>query len=428
MGVDEHGVLDILPGAEFILKGANEMYYNIETGKFDITEYTKASHIKSDNYGKVSVPGLVLDAGDYEFYEVDSSVSKGGEQTTDGDQVYHYNVEKNPVVTAHVSTDMIVTYNYYDIDRNEVTGQTTASAYNYKVPVPTKKADDHDVDQDQEITFTITQKIPTDIADYTQFALVDTFDPSLKLANDTEADLLDEIKASMDPETANLVTGVTIEGNKFTVNFNLDEVKKKAGETIEFKVVMSVKEGADLATDINNEVTFDNNFDDQSAKDSVKTYGKKFLKIDADSKNPLADAEFHVLNPEGKLLGMITKEDGTKVQAWGAEGDAGFEATVLKSNAQGEFEVSGLAKTDEKGAIIYYELKEIKAPEGYALAQNTFKFVADDGTATLKINNKHKGSLPSTGGKGIVAFVAVGVVAIAGAGLYFMKGRKHIEG
>ena len=121
MGVDEHGVLDILPGAEFILKGANEMYYNIETGKFDITEYTKASHIKSDNYGKVSVPGLVLDAGDYEFYEVDSSVSKGGEQTTDGDQVYHYNVEKNPVVTARVSTDMIVTYNYYDIDRNEVT-------------------------------------------------------------------------------------------------------------------------------------------------------------------------------------------------------------------------------------------------------------------------------------------------------------------
>lgn len=428
MGVDEHGVLDILPGAEFILKGANGMYYNIETGKFDITDDTKASHIKSDNYGKVSVPGLVLDAGDYEFYEVDSSVSKGGEQTTDGDQVYHYNVEKNPVVTAHVSSDMIVTYNYYDIDRNEVTGQTTASAYNYKVPVPTKKADDHDVDQDQEITFTITQKIPTDIADYTQFALVDTFDPSLKLANDTEADLLDEIKASMDPETANLVTGVTIEGNKFTVNFNLDEVKKKAGETIEFKVVMSVKEGADLATDINNEVTFDNNFDDQSAKDSVKTYGKKFLKIDADSKNPLADAEFHVLNPEGKLLGMITKEDGTKVQAWGAEGDAGFEATVLKSNAQGEFEVSGLAKTDEKGAIIYYELKEIKAPEGYALAQNTFKFVADDGTATLKINNKHKGSLPSTGGKGIVAFVAVGVAAIAGAGLYFMKGRKHIEG
>ncbi|OJG09181.1 fimbrial isopeptide formation D2 domain-containing protein [Enterococcus asini] len=428
MGVDEHGVLDILPGAEFILKGANEMYYNIETGKFDITEYTKASHIKSDNYGKVSVPGLVLDAGDYEFYEVDSSVSKGGKQTTDGDQVYHYNVEKNPVVTARVSSDMIVTYNYYDIDRNKVTGQTTASAYNYKVPVPTKKADDHDVDQDQEITFTITQKIPTDIADYTQFALVDTFDPILKLANDTEADLLDEIKASMDPEMANLVTGVTIEGNKFTVNFNLDEVKRKAGETIEFKVVMSVKEGADLATDINNEVTFDNNFDDQSAKDSVKTYGKKFLKIDADSKNPLADAKFHVLNSEGKLLGMITKEDGTKVQAWGAEGDAGFEATVLKSNAQGEFEVSGLAKTDEKGAIIYYELKEIKAPEGYALAQNTFKFVADDGTATLKINNKHKGSLPSTGGKGIVAFVAVGVVAIAGAGLYFMKGRKHIEG
>lgn len=419
MGVDEHGVLDILPGAEFILKGANGMYYNIETGKFDITDDTKASHIKSDNYGKVSVPGLVLDAGDYEFYEVDSSVSKGGEQTTDGDQVYHYNVEKNPVVTAHVSTDMVVTYDYYGIKRNEVTEQTTASAYNYKVPVPTKKADDHDVDQDQEITFTITQKIPTDIADYTQFQLVDDFDDSLELRS-----TVGEIEGQL----TDFGGKVTVDGSKFTVDFDMDLLKANAGKTITFEVKMSVKKGAELATDINNEVTFDNNFDDQSAKDSVKTYGKKFLKIDADSKNPLANAEFHVLNPEGKLLGMITKEDGTKVQAWGAEGDAGFEATVLKSNAQGEFEVSGLAKTDEKGAIIYYELKEIKAPEGYALAQNTFKFVADDGTATLKINNKHKGSLPSTGGKGIVAFVAVGVVAIAGAGLYFMKGRKHIEG
>lgn len=429
MGVDEHGAFDILPGAEFILKGANGMYYNIETGKFDITDEAQASHIKSDNYGKVSVSGLVLDAGEYEFYEVDSSVSKGGEQTTDGDQVYHYNNEKNenndkkPVVTAHVSSDMIVTYDYYDIDRSmtekTMNVENGAKAYNYKVPAPTKEADDKDVDVDQEITFTITQKIPEDIADYTQFQLVDDFDDSLELLS-----TVGEIEGQL----TDFGGKVTVDGSKFTVDFNMDLLKANAGKTITFEVKMSVKKGAELATDINNEVTFDNNFDDQSAKDSVKTYGKKFLKIDADSKNPLANAEFHVLNPEGKLLGMITKEDGTKVQAWGAEGDAGFEATVLKSNAQGKFEVSGLAKTDEKGAIIYYELKEIKAPEGYALAQNTFKFVADDGTATLKINNKHKGSLPSTGGKGIVAFVAVGVVAIAGAGLYFMKGRKHIEG
>ena len=436
MGVDEHGVLDILPGAEFILKGANGMYYNIETGKFDITDDTKASHIKSDNYGKVSVPGLVLDAGDYEFYEVDSSVSKGGEQTTDGDQVYHYNVEKNPVVIAHVSTDMVVTYDYYDIDRN-MTKETMnvengAKAYNYKVPAPTKEADDHDVDTNQVFNFEITQLIPTDIADYTTFALVDTFDPNLQLVNAKEADLLAEIKASMSEEMAGLVSGVTLdtENNTFTVNFNLDKVKANAGKTISFKVQMSVKDGATLDKGINNEVTFDNNFDDQSAKDSVRTYGKSFLKVDADnSGKTLAGAEFHVLNPEGKLLGTIgTGAD--KKQVWGTEGDEGFTPLVLTSDDHGRFSVSGLAKTDADGNLITYQLKEIKAPDGYTLPNDPFEFTADNSSAALQspIVNKHKGSLPSTGGKGIVAFVAVGVVAIAGAGLYFMKGRKHIEG
>lgn len=416
---DENGKDRTLNDAAFVLKDTvTGGYYSLKNGQFDATEEeAKNNPITSKDGGMVSVEDLVLKPGTYEFYEVNSTVS------TDGSEEAEYHYGKNPVVIVTVDENMNVTYDYYNIDgkmTDETKGQATgAEAYNYKVPAPTKDANDKDVDVDQEIIFTITQQIPTDIADYTQFQLVDDFDDSLELLS-----TVGEIEGQL----TEFGGKVTVDGSKFTVDFDMDLLKANAGKTITFEVKMSVKKGAELATDINNEVTFDNNFDDQSAKDSVKTYGKKFLKIDADSKNPLANAEFHVLNPEGKLLGMITKEDGTKVQAWGAEGDAGFEATVLKSNAQGEFEVSGLAKTNDKGAIIYYELKEIKAPEGYALAQNTFKFVADDGTATIKINNKHKGSLPSTGGKGIVAFVAVGVVAIAGAGLYFMKGRKHIEG
>ncbi|MDT2784181.1 SpaH/EbpB family LPXTG-anchored major pilin [Enterococcus asini] len=416
---DENGKDRTLNDAAFVLKDTvTGGYYSLKNGQFDATEEeAKNNPITSKDGGMVSVEDLVLKPGTYEFYEVNSTVS------TDGSEEAEYHYGKNPVVIVTVDENMNVTYDYYNIDgkmTDETKGQATgAEAYNYKVPAPTKDANDKDVDVDQEIIFTITQQIPTDIADYTQFQLVDDFDDSLELLS-----TVGEIEGQL----TEFGGKVTVDGSKFTVDFDMDLLKANAGKTITFEVKMSVKKGVELATDINNEVTFDNNFDDQSAKDSVKTYGKKFLKIDADSKNPLANAEFHVLNPEGKLLGMITKEDGTKVQAWGAEGDAGFEATVLKSNAQGEFEVSGLAKTNDKGAIIYYELKEIKAPEGYALAQNTFKFVADDGTATLKINNKHKGSLPSTGGKGIVAFVAVGVVAIAGAGLYFMKGRKHIEG
>lgn len=411
-----------LAGAKFILKDTKTGKY-YKDGKIDQDE-ASAEQIPSDENGKVTVKGLVLNPGSYEFYEVDSTVSTSKEQDSDAEGIFHYG--KNPVVTATVDTDMKVTYSYYDLAGNLVQNATDdAKAYNYKVPAPTKEAEDHDVDTDQVFNFEITQLIPTDIADYTTFALVDKFDPNLQLVNATEADLLSEIKASMSEEMAALVSGVTIDAanNTFTVNFDLAKVKANAGKNISFKVQMSVKDGATWGDEIKNDITFDNDFHDEKDSDSVKTYGKKFLKIDVDSENPLADAQFHVLNPEGKLLGT---KDGK--QAWGAEGDTGFEPTVLTSNTQGEFEVSGLAQKDADGNNITYQLKEIKAPEGYALAETPFDFVADDGTATLNINNKHKGSLPSTGGKGIVAFVAVGVVAIAGAGLYFMKGRKHIEG
>lgn len=424
-GVEEDGKTNnVLAGAEFILKDKlTGKYYSTENGKFTADE-TTASKITSDKDGKVTVDGLVLNPGSYEFYEVDSTVSTSQEQGIDTKEIFHY--AKNPMVIVKVSPNMEVSYIYYDLNGNKVTNASSdAKAYNYKVPAPTKEAEDHDVDTDQVFNFEITQLIPTDIADYTTFALVDTFDSNLQLVSTTEADLLSEIKASMTTEMAELVSGVTIDAanNTFTVNFDLEKVKANAGETISFKVQMSVKDGATWGGEIKNDITFDNNFHDKKDSDSVKTYGKKFLKIDADSENPLADAEFHVLNPEGKLLGM---KDGKQV--WGTEGDAGFTPLVVKSGEDGTFSVSGLAKTDAAGNDITYRLKEITAPDGYALAETPFDFVADDGTATLKINNKHKGSLPSTGGKGIVAFVAVGVVAIAGAGLYFMKGRKHIEG
>lgn len=424
-GVGEEGSATKLPRANFILKDENDNYYDDEAFG---SEEADAEIISSDPAGLVTVAGLTLNPGTYEFYEVNSTVS------TDGSEEAEYHYGKNPVVIVKVDKNMNVTYDYYNLAGNLVENATgDAKAYNYKVPAPTKEASDHDVDQDQEITFTITQKIPTDIADYTQFALVDTFDPSLKLVNDTEADLLDEIKASMDPEMANLVTGVTIDGNKFTVNFNLDEVKKNAGITIEFKVAMSVKEGADLATDINNEVTFDNNFDDQSATDSVKTYGKSFLKIDVDTEEALAGAKFYVKKGDlylGTRAGRMTWEAPTSTIK-GNDGRYpfadGFVAKELTSSAEGKFSVAGLAQTDTSGEITY-ELEEFVAPDGYALLQNTIEFVADDGTEELPVANKHKGSLPSTGGSGIVAFVLIGVVAVGGAVLYFTKGRRQIEG
>ena len=426
-GVEEDGKSNaVLSGAEFILKDkTTSKYYSTKTGEFTETEDT-ASKIASDKNGKVTVTGLVLNPGSYEFYEVDSSVSTSKEQGIDSNQIFHY--KKNPVVTVHVSSDMVVTYDYYDINGSteKTTGKTDgAAAYNYKVPAPTKTVDDKDVDADQDLNFTISQEIPTDIADYSTFALVDTFNEKLVLKNTDEAKLLAEIKGSM-KTLADTVTGVTIKGNTFTVAFDLTKLKEHPGETISFAVGMSVLDSAVWGGEIPNDVVFDNNFHDAKDDAVVTTYGKKFVKQDTDTSKVLENAQF-VVKKGDKYL-MI---DANGKHSWGTSKDDAFKFT---SDANGNFEVSGLAKTPEKSdpvadnGDIAYELEEVVAPDGYTLLKDTIKFTADNGVETLPVFNKHKGSLPSTGGKGIVAFVAVGVVAIAGAGLYFMKGRKHIEG
>lgn len=419
----EDGTANELPNAKFVLKNEAGMYYNNTTHAFDLAEIDENAVLLSDTKGKVSVDGLVLDPGDYEFHEINSDVSTNDKQTGK-DEIFHYGENRNPMVIAHVSTDMTVTYTYYDIDGKKQENKTDdISAYNYKVPEPTKDADDHDVDGDQVFKFTITQLIPQDIADYTEFKLIDKYDPALYLLNaDPTAEIKGNIK--LDNEAASdLVTSVTTETNQFTVNFDLAKIKENAGKTISFTIQMAVKPDAEVGTDINNEITFDNNFHPESDQDKVKTSGKEFIKKDADTKEALKDAEFNVLNPEGKLLG--TKEGK---QVWGTKGEDGFVATVLKSDENGAFAVSGLAKTDANGKNIIYQLKEIKAPDGYVVSNEPIDFVADDKLVELEVFNKHKGSLPSTGGMGIVAFVAVGIAAVGGAVLYFTKGRKQIEG
>ncbi len=91
--------------------------------------------------------------------------------------------------------------------------------------------------------------------------------------------------------------------------------------------------------------------------------------------------------------------------------------------------MSGLAKTksDSDKEDISYELIETKAPTGYVLARKPISFNADNGKTELQVNNKSKGTLPSTGGKGIYAFIAVGVIALIIAVVYFTRGRKHLE-
>lgn len=439
-GVDENGKATVLDGANFILKSTvagdtKDKYLSTEntftaTGEDDATVRV----FTSAGGGLVPTGDLKLEAGDYEFYEIDSTVSDNDKAATP----YHYG--KNPVVIVHVDEKMNVTYTYYDVKGEEksTTENGAAKAYNYAVPSPTKEAGDHDVNVGQDITFTITQPIPDDIADYKTFKLTDDYNDYLELVSDLNSltfNILDESGANFGTVNATVSESTDPDNSTmFTVSFDTKSLVDFAGKTISFEVVMSVKEDAPLDTDIENEITLENDFQDKGDKDTVKTYGKSFVKTDADSDATLNGAEFVIKKGEQYLVQVDGKVDwtddinaATKFVSGDVNGDGKYDETDV--DADGTFSVEGLALT-ENGEVITYQLEETKAPDGYVLSKTPIDFTVDhDGTIKIDtVVNKHKGSLPSTGGTGIIAFVAIGVVAVAGAVLYFTKGRRQIEG
>ncbi|HGW6219031.1 TPA: SpaH/EbpB family LPXTG-anchored major pilin [Enterococcus faecalis] len=428
-----------LGGAKFIIKNTTtDKYYNVTDNSFN-AEKTDASALISGGDGKVSVPGLILaDGGKYEIYEIDSDVSKQNPDITEG-EIFHYTQSSIIAVTAKRDTDskLILTYTFKDKAGTEKSitatptykdGQVTytyvgdddtntgVKVYNYKVPEPTKKADDNDLDIGQKVTFTITQLIPNDISGYTQFNLVDTYDSNLALISD-EAAILSSVK--IDDKTVSTVKPTYTHGeNTFILAFNPRALDSHAGETITFTVDMKLKPGTNLATGVNNIIKFDNNFTPKTDKDTIKTYGHSFVKKDLVSGKTLQGAEFVIKSSEGFLVDKDGEISWTNSQE---------DATVLISDVQGKFSIAGLAKTDEDGEDITYQLVETKAPEGYVLPKNSFEFVADNGETEMKVDNKSKGTLPSTGGKGIYAFIAIGAITVAGATLYFVSVRKQTE-
>lgn len=159
----------------------------------------------------------------------------------------------------------------------------------------------------------------------------------------------------------------------------------------------------------------------KEASETVYTGGHKFVKVDVNNHNKkLEGAQF-----------VVRKSTAAGVEYFVATADGGVWTTDIKkakvytSNAEGIVDVKGL----EYGT---YQLQEITAPTDYALPTGDAAYTQFDVTATsyktnsttITIRNTPKGFLPTTGGAGIILFVALGAAMVGLAGVYFTSRRK----
>lgn len=216
----------------------------------------------------------------------------------------------------------------------------------------------------------------------------------------------------------NLSMNLTGAAGPATANF----LSQYAGQKIEFFYTVSFTENTPVDRDINNEFTVTMNHDggqDESKVnppvDPIKTGGKKFFKyaLEGSTKEALGGAEFVVIRQINGVDNYLTA--GADSMTWtpvGANEDYA-NATKYTSDADGLFEVTGLEYGD-------YFLRETKAPSGFQKLANDVPFTVSAGSYTgaqaQEIENTTKGgTLPSTGGMGIIAFIVIGLGLMAAA-------------
>lgn len=307
--------------------------------------------------------------------------------------------------------------------------------------IPTAEANGISYGIGEAIDYEISTNIPKGIARqntdgtnyYTKFELKDTHDKVLSFIEGNYKLVIRDKNGgeTIVPETTgytiNHVTG-TGSTDDFTVSIAEAYIPSLTpGAKLVFKYQMALNDTANPDTGYNNTASVTTNHtSDTSEPVIVKTGGKRFLKVDVDNQNYLAGAEFIVARGEGDAREYLAVNDAKEL-IW--ETNKTAAKVFTSSSTNGLVDVAGLKYGD-------YFLIEIKAPDDYVLPTKEVDFTISDGSygvqedlATAQpVPNKHRGSLPSTGGSGIVAFVLIGVVAVGGAVLYFTKGRRQIEG
>ena len=267
---------------------------------------------------------------------------------------------------------------------------------------------------------------------------------------------------------ADLIYTIAAQTNGFEIDFNYDAVKTAVSACTYVHVVYTATLNEDaFTTDVLGNKAYvgvnTNPYDKGSYKKTevekkVYTYGFTVTKV-GENDEPLPGAEFKLYSDAActNEIKFVDKENGVYTKATEEQIKEGSGiATALVTNANGQFQVQGLA------CGTYY-LKETKAPDGYVLPANPIKvelvdsepdgeldgcsveggivpnemsplavgepgeeIQTGDNIFEFVVKNEKPGfNLPTTGGMGTVLFTAGGLVIMAcGAALVLVTLKK----
>lgn len=300
----------------------------------------------------------------------------------------------------------------------------------------------------QDIGFKLSTQIPANIGikevdgdtpHYNTFGLIDTHDTTLTF-NPTGTHKLEvagttTVLTEGEEADYTIVVGEpTPDAGKATFKVKLTQagINKLAthgGKNLEFTYTMKLNATAVMDTKNVNKVTVEygrktDTFDDVVTKPGnekeVYTGGYRFIKTDVSTNKPLANAEFVVRFADATTAKYLKIDDATKEIS---RVDTYEEATKFTTGANGIVDIKGLTYGT-------YYLEETQAPTDYVKLTERIAFtVAFDSynntnTTPHNVANTPKGFLPSTGGAGIILFVALGAAMVGLAGVYFTSRRK----
>lgn len=375
--------------------------------------------------GAIVKEGLTANGGQITF-----------EGLTAGTYVIVQNKAKSEVDTAeqlagYAAVPMTITLPVYKAEGGWfTTGENAVHVYpKNTVNKPTidkvvNESDKHDtVAYGDTKTFKITSEMPEGIDEYTVLTYSDQFSKGLSYQGN-----LTVLKNGESIPAENYQLTAPPVGTKeaaISVAFTKAYIQTlRRGDVITITYQASINEDAVMGTANPNDVKVTYGHNPDFTKDyelveipELHTGGAKFVKQDRTTQDKLKGAKFVVQNSANKYLKQTVTDGLITATSWV---DKKEEATKFISNAEGTFEVTGLAygsanqKHDEASST--YKLVEVTAPTGYALLQDPVEFTVNASSYqdinTIKVNNS-KVTIPQTGGIGSAIVIGIGLLAIS---------------